>query len=66
MKVSRIDSGHYERRGQGQRAVLHISLEPENEMEKALVRMASAGQREVYCSMAGGTMSISVTMPRGK
>ena len=57
-------SGNRERKGYGRNPVVNINLIPENDLEKAIMRMAYSGKRKVMI-WNEGTATIQITMPRG-
>jgi hypothetical protein len=65
MKANVSYSGFLHRRGQAKRASVTIAIEPEGEAEKAILRLAHAGTRELYIHDSGNAELI-ITMPRGK
>ena len=65
MKAEIEFSGNRERRGYGRTPVVHIGLEPENELERAVLRMAYSGKRQVDI-WESGNATIIITMPKGK
>jgi len=65
MKVTSIYSGIVTRRDQGSFPHVGISIEPENDLERAILRMARSGTRTVYI-YDSGIAEISIQMPRGK
>lgn len=65
MKAEISHSGNMERRGYGRIPTVSIALTPENEVEKAVLRMAYSGKRTVYI-WASGDAEIHIEMPRGK
>ena len=65
MKAEISHSGNVERRGIGRFPYVSISLMPENEAEKAVLRMAYSGKRSVII-WSDGNAEIRFSMPRGK
>lgn len=64
MKATIQDSGRIQRRD-GSRPYVNIALEPENEAERAVLRMAYSGKRTMLVWSAGNA-TVQITMPRGK
>ena len=65
MKAYISHSGNVDRRGIGRMPFVCIYLEPENETEKAVIRMAYSGKRSVSI-WSDGNAEIRFSMPRGK
>jgi hypothetical protein len=65
MKANIEWSGNNQRRGYGRMPEVHISIEPESEAEKAVLRMAYSGKRRLDV-WESGNAEIVITMPRGK
>jgi hypothetical protein len=53
MRATVTNSALIERRGRGRYPDVSIMLESDNEMEKAILRMAYAGKRSVYIYASG-------------
>jgi hypothetical protein len=65
MKAEIKSSGNREMRGYGRSPYVNIELTPENELERAVLRMAYSGKRELHI-WSSGDATIEITMPRGK
>ena len=65
MKAAITYSGNIERRGYGRMPTVRISVEPETEAEKAVLRMAYSGKRTVFI-WESGNAEIKIQMPRGR
>ena len=64
--IARVSgSGNIERRGQGRRPYVNIALEPEGEVEKALLRTFFSAQHKVFV-WSSGNAEIQFVLPRGK
>lgn len=65
MKIEMGGSGNTVRRGYGRSGWINLEITPENELEKAFLRMAYSGKRKVFI-WESGNATIQVEMPRGK
>lgn len=65
MKASVTGSGFIQRAGQGKRAWVDVDLEAENELERAVLRLASSGSVH-YNVWSTGNASIQFRLPRSK